>query len=204
MMTNKDFELIKQANESIKTTDIKGKDYAEVVERVKAFRMVHPLGSIKTEIIGLADGVVTFKAEAYDVEGHLLGTGHAQEKETSSYINKTSYIENAETSAVGRCLGMCGYGIDTSICSAEELVNAMNNQPNRAQNIIEKKEPVIDIITNGQLVTLNKLLEGDERNREVILNQFKINDVKQLTKEQASKIIKQLTRIKDERQEQNI
>jgi hypothetical protein len=68
------------------------------------------------------------KATVYDDEQKIIGTGIAQEKESSSYINKTSYIENCETSAVGRALGMCGFGIDTSIASYEEVTNAINNQ----------------------------------------------------------------------------
>ena len=64
----------------------------------------------------------------------VLGVGHAYEKEGSTFINKTSYIENCETSAVGRALGMAGFGIDTSVASAEEVQNAINNQP------ISKKE----------------------------------------------------------------
>ena len=122
------FEQIKQANEQIKTTDIKGKDYAEVNQRIKAFRMCFPNGSISTEIISLADGIVTMRATVCNEEGQILGTGTAQEKETSSFINKTSYIENCETSAVGRALGMCGFGIDTSVASAEEVQNAIHNQ----------------------------------------------------------------------------
>ena len=122
------FEDIRKANENIKTTDIKGKEYAEVNQRIKAFRMVFPNGSISTEIISLNDGVVTMRAIVCDEDGKLLGTGTAQEKETSSFINKTSYIENCETSAVGRALGMCGFGIDTSVASAEEVQNAINNQ----------------------------------------------------------------------------
>lgn len=122
------FEQIKQANEQIKTTDIKGKEYAEVNQRIKAFRMCYPNGSISSEILFLADGIVTMKATVYNEEGRVLGTGTAQEKETSSYINKTSYIENCETSAVGRALGMCGFGIDTSVASAEEVQNAIRNQ----------------------------------------------------------------------------
>lgn len=58
----------------------------------------------------------------------VLGTGTAYEKEGSTFINKTSYIENCETSAVGRALGMAGFGIDTSIASAEEVQNAIANQ----------------------------------------------------------------------------
>lgn len=122
------FEQIKQANEQIKTTDIKGKEYAEVNQRIKAFRMCFPEGSISTEILFLADGIVTMRATVCNEEGRILGVGTAQEKETSSFINKTSYIENCETSAVGRALGMCGFGIDTSVASAEEVQNAINNQ----------------------------------------------------------------------------
>lgn len=117
-----------KANEQIKTTDIKGKDYAQVNERIKAFRMCHPLGSIQTEIVSMGDGIVTMQTKVFDENGVLLGTGYAQEKENSSYINKTSYIENCETSAVGRALGMCGFGIDASIASAEEMEIALYNQ----------------------------------------------------------------------------
>jgi len=116
------------ANETIKTTDIKGKEYAEVNQRIKAFRMVYPQGTIETEMLSNENGVCIFKAIVSDEDGNLLGTGTAYEKEDSSFINKTSYIENCETSAVGRALGMCGFGIDVSVASAEEVQNAINNQ----------------------------------------------------------------------------
>lgn len=131
------FEDIKKANESIKTVDVKGKQYAEVNQRIKAFRMCYPNGSISTEILSLADGIVTMRATVCNEAGQILGTGTAQEKETSSFINKTSYIENCETSAVGRALGMCGFGIDTSVASADEIQNAIRNKnkQNKPQNI---------------------------------------------------------------------
>ena len=129
------------ANEQIKTTDIKGKDYAEVNQRIKAFRMVYPQGTIETEMISNENGVCVFKAKVgytktvIDIEKGiladvytLLGTGTAYEKEDSTFINKTSYIENCETSAVGRALGMAGFGIDVSVASAEEVANAIQNQ----------------------------------------------------------------------------
>ena len=122
------YEQILKANESIKTTDIKGKDYAEVNQRIKAFRMVEPDGAIIPEIVKLENGTCVMKATVLDGNGKVLGIGHAYEKEDSSFINKTSYIENCETSAVGRALGMCGFGIDTSIASYEETVNAIENQ----------------------------------------------------------------------------
>ena len=147
------FEDIKKANENIKTTDIKGKEYAEVNQRIKAFRMVYPEGSIETELINNENGVCMFKAWVYSkkvwVNEHdeetgywkysqLLGTGTAYEKENSSFINKTSYIENCETSAVGRALGMAGFGIDTSVASAEEVENAILQQ--EGEKIISKTQ----------------------------------------------------------------
>ena len=122
------YQDILKANEAITTTDIKGKDYAEVNQRIKAYRMVYPDGTIATEMLFNDNGLCTIQARVYDEENHLLGVGHAYEKESSSFINKTSYIENCETSAVGRALGMCGFGIDTSVCSADELQNAKLNQ----------------------------------------------------------------------------
>lgn len=116
------------ANETIKTLEIKGNDYALVNQRIKAFRMVYPEGTIETQLVSNENGVCVFRAEVMNDKGKLLGTGTAYEKEDSSFINKTSYIENCETSAVGRALGMAGFGIDVSVASAEEVQNKINNQ----------------------------------------------------------------------------
>ena len=131
---------IQKVNAEISGIEVKGKSYAMVNSRIDAFRKICPNGSISTDIIALENGVVTMKATVCDEDGKVLGTGFAQEKETSSYINKTSFIENCETSAVGRALGMCGIGVADSIASAEELVNAISNQStkrkttNKAEN----------------------------------------------------------------------
>lgn len=126
------FEDIQKANALITTTNIKGKEYAEVNQRIKAFRSVFPDGYIQTYLMSNKEGVCVFRAEVgfFDETGfkRILGTGTAYEKESGSFINKTSYIENCETSAVGRALGMAGFGIDTSIASAEEVGNAILNQ----------------------------------------------------------------------------
>lgn len=125
------YKKIEEANKKTVTTSIKNKDYVMVNQRVKAFRMVFPSGSIQTEIVAMKDGIVMFKACCYDNMGDLLATGYAQEKESSSFINQTSYIENCETSAIGRALGFCGFGIDSSIASYEEVANAKKNQTNK-------------------------------------------------------------------------
>ena len=93
--------------------------------------MIYPTGIIETEMLSNENGVCIFKAMVGYREGtelYKLATGTAYEKEDSTFINKTSYIENCETSAVGRALGMCGFGIDTSVASAEEVQNAIQNQ----------------------------------------------------------------------------
>ena len=159
------FEQIKEANESIKTTNIKGKDYAEVNQRIKAFRMCYPNGSISSEILSLVDGVVTMRATVCNDEGQILGTGTAQEKETSSFINKTSYIENCETSAVGRALGMCGFGIDTSVASAEEVQNAINNQGEKVEIICQECGNLVEDTPkrNGEIWKATEMKAYSER-----------------------------------------
>lgn len=167
------FEDIKKANETISTTNIKGKEYAEVNQRIKAFRMVYPTGSIITDIVELENGICTIKATVKDGD-NILGTGYAQEKEASSYINKTSYIENCETSAVGRALGMCGFGIDTSVCSAEELMNALNNQEPT------KKEKVSEYITEKQIAQLTELYKDNQDQFKKFLKKHNVENIVQL------------------------
>ena len=121
------FDDLKKVNETIVTMDVKGKPYALVNERIKAFRMLYPEGTIETEIVSMVDDMCVMKATIKNGD-LVLGTGTAYERENSTFINKTSYIENCETSAVGRALAMCGIGIDTSIASAEEVQNAIASQ----------------------------------------------------------------------------
>ena len=126
----------------MKTVNIKGKEYVPVNERIKAFRKLLPEGFIKTEMLSNEDGVCVFRAEVgryLDDAPLILATGYAYERETSSYINKTSYIENCETSAVGRALGMLGIGIDDSVASYEEVANAQLNQGKKTPDFSKNK-----------------------------------------------------------------
>ena len=136
-----DWQSLVKANAAIRTTNIKGKEYAEVNQRVKAFRTLYPEGFITTEILCREGGLCIIKATVgYYADGKsvILATGTAYEKEGSSQINRTSYIENCETSAVGRALGMAGFGIDTSIASADEMNNALLQQnPDTVQKPVQ-------------------------------------------------------------------
>lgn len=147
------FEQIQKANEGLASIDVKGKDYVMVPQRVRAFRMLYPEGFIKTDILSMENGVCVMKTKVgYYENGHeiVLGTGLAYEKEANGYINKTSYIENCETSSVGRALGFLALGIDGGgICSAEELMNAVNNQKD-----------------NGRILPINKVTSKETKPEE--------------------------------------
>ena len=125
-----EYSKIEEVNKRLKPVDIKGKSYNTVNQRILAFRELCPDGAITTEILNLENGVVLMKATITDELGRVIATGHAQEKEDSSYINKTSFIENAETSCVGRALGMLGIGAVDSLASFEEVANAITQQNN--------------------------------------------------------------------------
>lgn len=177
------WEKLVKVNKAIKPVDIKGKDYAQVNDRIKAFRELCPNGTITTDIIELANGVVTMKATVYDEEGKILGTGLAQEKESSSYINKTSYIENCETSAVGRALGFAGIGVDGSMCSAEELVNAITNQnkePAKKQKT-QSGDPLLAKIDAGQKAQIMAELERTGIDISTVITPFGIKTLDDMT-----------------------
>lgn len=144
------YEQIKQASDGIVTTNIKGKEYAAVNGRINAFRRLYPQGFITAEIVSMDAGVVVMKATCgyYDNgQAVVLGTGMAYEREGSSNINKTSYIENCETSAVGRALGMAGLGINTAVASSEEVQNAIKQQEEMENDVDpQKRVTLIDEI----------------------------------------------------------
>lgn len=129
------------------TVDIKGKEYVMVKDRVLALREEHPDWSIMTEIVYWEEGMVVFKATVADETGRVIGTGHAYEREGSSTLNRISFIENGETSSIGRAIAAaCGYGIETSYGSANEVANAMLQQ-----------EAMKDLATDSEKATFRAL-----------------------------------------------
>ena len=185
------YEDIKKANDEIQTTEVNGKDYAQVNQRIKAFRMVYPNGLIETEMVSNVDGLCVFRAYAYStitnsIDGNetterlLLGTGTAYEREGSTFVNKTSYIENCETSAVGRALGMAGFGIETSVASAEEVQNAIANQE-------EKKA------SPKQVEVLAKVYKGE--NLQKLLDANSIEKLEDLSMTKASELISNIRKL---------
>lgn len=114
--------------EKLKTINIKGKDYVEVHTRLKYFREVWGNYTLDSNVLDKTSESIMIKAEIKDETGRIIASGIAEEYKGSSYINKTSYVENCETSAWGRALGNFGIGLDNSVASANEVVNAIANQ----------------------------------------------------------------------------
>ena len=128
------------SNYKFKTTNIKGKEYVEVNERIKFFRLEEKYNGwcLCSEVIHLDENSCVIKATICDENGVTKATGFAQEDKSSSYINKTSYVENCETSAWGRALANLGIGIDTSIASSNEVSMAIAKQSATPNNKTEK------------------------------------------------------------------
>ena len=166
------FEDISRVNSEISMIDLKGKDYAMVPERVTAFRKLFPEGFIKTEIISHDGTTVVMQAVAgYYDNGVpiILGSGLAQETKGYGMVNKTSYIENCETSACGRALGMCGFGIDTDVASAEEVKMATLQQ--------EAEKP----ITAEKRKALEKTCKDEGIPESYICELYSVSELKELT-----------------------
>jgi DNA modification methylase len=155
----------------METIDIKGKAYITVNERIKEFHRLYPNGSIITNFHSYGEGVVIMKATVTpNVDNPpRYFTGVAYENEGSTFINKTSYIENCETSAVGRALGMLGIGIDVSVASADEEINAVNNQC---------KE--IAYITDSQRSQLLDMIADTESDMDKFLKYLKVDAIDKL------------------------
>lgn len=119
----------------IHTIDIKGKRYATVDSRVEFFREKFPTWSLETEypVLDLDKGICVCRVIVKDENGKQVADGYAHEWQSKpgSMVNKTSYIENAQTSAVGRALGFIGIGINgMGIATAEEVQTAIAHQEN--------------------------------------------------------------------------
>ena len=135
-----------------KTTNIKGKQYVEVNERIKFFRQEtqYKNWGIVTDFPVLDSDQAMCRCSIVTPEGAVVAQGHAHEERSASNINKTSYVENCETSAIGRALGILGIGIDTSVASANEVEDA-----------IAKQQALVD---NPQVQKLSKKLDAPVEN----------------------------------------
>lgn len=172
-MSLSDYKDINLANAAITPVSISGKQYAEVKERIKAFRMLCPDGFIETSVELISEETCMAKATVgmyADGEKRVLATGTAYEEKNTSRINSISFVENCETSAVGRALGMLGLGINAAVASAEEV---------RA----------VERATERQVAAILKIYRDDDAGLMDLMDALKISDIERLTGEQAGEIL---------------
>ena len=110
--------------------NIHGKEYKTVALRVAEFRNEYTIKDgwgIVTTLVHHDSDTVIMKAEVVNPSGMVVGTGYAEEKRSASQINRTSAMENAETSSIGRALAAVGLA-GTEYASADEVANAIHQQ----------------------------------------------------------------------------
>lgn len=109
--------------------NIRGREYKTVALRVEEFRTEHPVDAgwaITTELLQCESSGVLVKATISTPDGKVVATGHAQEY-WEGQINKTSAVENCETSAIGRALAAAGLA-GHEFASADEVAVAIGQQ----------------------------------------------------------------------------
>ena len=173
-------ELVKVLHEKHGVPQKGGKKYTQVVHRMEAFRSVLGLGiGFDTQIV-VDDGKrVVIKAIATDKDGRILGSGFAEEIRGEGHVNKTSALENAETSAIGRCLASLGIS-GGEYASANEL-----DAVDRKSNALIQKKP---IQTPNQ--RLNQLQDKKKEDAQVL-------EIRQARFQDLSNQIEKITQLAD-------
>lgn len=142
----------------LKTINIKGKQYTQVFTRINFFRGTGEDGlvwdggkgkdwSIEVDALNANEDIAHMKAIIKDETGRIRATGQAFESKAGSMINKTSHIENAETSAIGRALGNLGIGTSESFASTDEVSMAIAQQ---ATQELESARAEIEALKQAQ------------------------------------------------------
>jgi len=126
--------LVSELNKTHGVTQQGGKKYTQVVHRMEAFRTVFGFEcGIDTQVM-VDDGQrVVVKATVTDHNGHVIGAGTAEEIRGQGHVNKTSALENCETSAIGRALASIGLS-GGEYASANEMEAVPRKQQNLEQS----------------------------------------------------------------------
>lgn len=144
----------------MKTINLQGKSYATVGERVKAFRERYgDTGQLLSEIVQNDDEKVVMKSHCI-VDGVILGTGFAEEIRGSTQVNKSSALENAETSSLGRAISFATAIMSdgSQLASTEEIQNAIVQQSQVDAHLKTMKVAVAYVSTAFK----NAIAEDDE------------------------------------------
>ena len=166
--------------------DIKGKNYASVASRVQAFRTHFPTATIETLLIHDDEQRVVIQAKIR-IGTNLISTGYAEEFRGVGWINETSSLENAETSAIGRSLSAFGLS-GNEYASANEVTNAVNqrqqqqvqhqpqnNPPQQNQNQNQNQDEMQQLNAVGLALEYHDdeiIVTGSSYGHQALLKQF--------------------------------
>ncbi len=90
-------------------------DYEPVASRLARFWEKHPEGRVITKLVTIEGDRVVVQADIYvdREDDRPIATDFAEEIRGSNNVNKTSHVENACTSAIGRALADCDFASST-------------------------------------------------------------------------------------------
>ena len=142
--------MAKQPQAQTGIVNISGKEYKTVALRITEFREDEDYKGYAciTEIVALNESQAVMKCSIYNAEKTLVATGHSEEYRNRGSINRTSALENAETSAIGRALANLGFG-GTEFASANEVQGAIAQQKTPAS--AEQKSQIVALLEAGQI-----------------------------------------------------
>lgn len=164
-------------------------DYETVAERLVRWWAKYPDGRIETTMIHYDAKTVVFRAAGYASDDRLVATGYAEEVLGSSPVNKTSFVENAETSSIGRMISNSplGTGDPSRRASREEMAKVQRRETIQHGDVTI--EQPANIATDKQIGLIKRLCKE--------LGKTTPNNLQSMTKREASDYIERLNSIKD-------
>lgn len=184
----------------LKTIKIKGQDYVQVAERIRHFRTSEEYKgwAIEVEWLRIDEDIAIARAIIKDSQGIVKSMGTAMEKREERKegekvkVNETSHVENCETSAIGRALGILGIGIaGGEVASYEEVIRAKKQQIINSINLMideknkdEFEEKDFSVMSLEELEEIEKQLEIQEKNKicKSLVNMCSEEDVGEILK----------------------
>lgn len=170
--------------------------YATVEERLTQFWSDHPDGAVITEIAHREENIIVFKAYIYfERGGDLVSTGFAEEVRDASPVNRTSFVENAETSSIGRGLANANYAMKKRP-SREEMQKAQRITTSTTNVVVNNSS---DLMSDAQRGTLGKLVVDLKLNKKFVPYAKEklgrdITSVDEITKAEATVLIAAIDR----------
>ena len=124
-------------------------DYETVEQRLERFWKDHPAGRILTDIEHRDERSFIVKAAIHFSLDDVLpiSTGYAEEIIGQGPVNKTSALENCETSAIGRALANCNYSGAKNRPSREEMEKVARGAVKAPVSPVEVIKPATQPVT---------------------------------------------------------